>query len=309
MKSRPSICSILSTNACFGQYVACSELEILWKFVEFPTFGAAVDEFFAKVEAQKIEAQVVAQKADANKKVNRVRNAIAKQVQALDDQAAEHEEMATLLELNHEEALWAIVKEEQRKGNPLANLIHSVNFAANEVVLLLTDPHEEDMSKPAMRVPVDISMGAFANARDLHTNRKGAEFKKEKTVKASAKGLKAAEAKAEKGMKQHKITAQITELRKVYWFEKFVWFVTSEGYMCLCGRDAQQNEMLVKRYMEKGDVYVHADLHGAGTLIIKNPSGEPIPPLTLQQANNAGPALAELSDDSFPVTNHLMYTF
>ena len=50
-------------------------------------------------------------------------------------------------------------------------------------------------------------------------------------------------------------------------FEKFLWFVSSEGYLCLCGRDAQQNELLVKRHLDKSDVYVHADLHGAGRLI------------------------------------------
>ena len=32
----------------------------------------------------------------------------------------------------------------------------------------------------------------------------------------------------------------------------------------------QQNEMLVKRYLRKGDIYVHADLHGASTTILKN---------------------------------------
>jgi len=46
----------------------------------------------------------------------------------------------------------------------------------------------------------------------------------------------------------------------------------------------QQNEMLYKRYLEKDDIYVHADIHGASTCVIKNPSGESIPPLTLSQA-------------------------
>jgi predicted ribosome quality control (RQC) complex YloA/Tae2 family protein len=30
----------------------------------------------------------------------------------------------------------------------------------------------------------------------------------------------------------------------------------------LSGRDAQQNELLVKRYLRDGDAYVHADLAG-----------------------------------------------
>ena len=41
----------------------------------------------------------------------------------------------------------------------------------------------------------------------------------------------------------------------------------------LGGRDAQQNELIVKRYMREGDIYVHADLHGASSIVIKNPTG------------------------------------
>jgi len=51
------------------------------------------------------------------------------------------------------------------------------------------------------------------------------------------------------------------------------------------GRDRQQNELLVKRYLKAGDVYVHADLHGASSIIVKNTStSNIIPPRTLQEA-------------------------
>jgi len=42
------------------------------------------------------------------------------------------------------------------------------------------------------------------------------------------------------------------------------------------GRDAQQNELLVKRYLRAHDLYVHADLHGAATTIVRN--GDPSRP-------------------------------
>ena len=74
-------------------------------------------------------------------------------------------------------------------------------------------------------------------------------------------------------------------MKQVYWFEKFKWFVSSENYMVLAGRDAQQNELLVKRYMKPRDVYMHADAHGAPTVIIKNDSpDQPVLPKTLNEA-------------------------
>ena len=40
-------------------------------------------------------------------------------------------------------------------------------------------------------------------------------------------------------------------LRKPHWFEKFNWFITSENLLVISGRDAQQNEILVKRYLRQ----------------------------------------------------------
>lgn len=53
---------------------------------------------------------------------------------------------------------------------------------------------------------------------------------------------------------QEKTVAAISHMRKVHWFEKFNWFISSENYLVISGRDAQQNEMIVKRYMSKGDL-------------------------------------------------------
>ncbi len=57
--------------------------------------------------------------------------------------------------------------------------------------------------------------------------------------------------------------------RKKKWFEIFRWFRSSDGFLVLGGRDATTNEILVKKYMEKDDVFVHADIHGAPAVVIK----------------------------------------
>lgn len=36
--------------------------------------------------------------------------------------------------------------------------------------------------------------------------------------------------------------------------------------------------------MKATDIYVHADLSGASSIIIKNPTGNPVPPKTLNEA-------------------------
>jgi len=64
--------------------------------------------------------------------------------------------------------------------------------------------------------------------------------------------------------------ACIRQIRKKMWFEKFYWFVSSSGKLVLGGRDARQNELLVKRYLRASDLYVHADVHGASSIIIRS---------------------------------------
>jgi hypothetical protein len=58
-------------------------------------------------------------------------------------------------------------------------------------------------------------------------------------------------------------------------------------------------ELTLFRYLQKGDVYVHADLHGAATVVIRNnpkTQDSPIPPSTLSQAGTLAVACSNAWD-------------
>lgn len=57
---------------------------------------------------------------------------------------------------------------------------------------------------------------------------------------------------------------------KRFWFESYRWFRTEEGFMVLGGRDAATNEKLVKKHLDESDRYVHADIHGAPSVVVKS---------------------------------------
>lgn len=97
--------------------------------------------------------------------------------------------------------------------------------------------------------------------------------------------MKSAERKTKQTLKELETIKNIHKARKVYWFEKFYWFISSENYLVIAGRDQQQNELIVKKYMKPQDIYVHADVHGASSVVIKNPNGQQqVPPKTLNEA-------------------------
>ncbi|BCU68377.1 RNA-binding protein [Sulfolobales archaeon HS-7] len=58
--------------------------------------------------------------------------------------------------------------------------------------------------------------------------------------------------------------------RRKFWFEKYRWSFTRGGILIIAGRDIDQNESLVRKYLENDDVFLHADLHGAAATIIKS---------------------------------------
>ena len=102
---------------------------------------------------------------------------------------------------------------------------------------------------------LDLDFNAYANARAHYEKRKQHIVKQQKTVDANEKALKAAEKKAQQQLSQVRTKTAIQHVRKPHWFEKFNWFVTSENYLVISGRDAQQNELIVKRYLRKGGCY------------------------------------------------------
>lgn len=218
------------------------------------------------------------------------------------------------------ENIGSLIDRERRLNNPVASIISlPLKLHENTITVLLGEAEEEDededeayetdssddmdsglggsvtssMKNQNRRLAVDINLGIspFSNAREYYEERKVAVVKEQKTKQQSEMALKSAgqkiEAELRKGLKQEKPVLQ--PIRRQMWFEKFVWFLSTDGYLVLGGKDAQQNELLYRRYLKKGDIYVHADLHGAASVIIKNnPStpDAPIPPSTLSQAGS-----------------------
>ncbi|KAI8394072.1 fibronectin-binding protein A N-terminus-domain-containing protein [Radiomyces spectabilis] len=300
-------------------------------YKEFPTFDAAVDQFFSAIEAQKLELKARQQEEAALKKLESVRKEQESRVEGLLQQQMTNTRKAQLIELNLPmvdaaitiirnavasqmdwKDLEGLVKNEKKHGNPIALIIDSLKLKTNQITLMLTDPEaledeesdedesdeeedddDGDTSRSTKKEPevylvdVELSLTAFANARKYYEQKKTTASKHDKTIAASSKALKSAERKIRQDLKETKITASINKIRKPFWFEKFLWFISTEGHLVIAGRDMQQNEIIVKRYLAKDDVYVHADLHGAASVVVKNKPqavGQPIPPSTLFQA-------------------------
>ncbi|KAI9733924.1 MAG: hypothetical protein M1834_002579 [Cirrosporium novae-zelandiae] len=259
-----------------------------------------------------------AQAIEAN--LQRVEEAIAA-VNGLIGQGMDWAEIGLLIEI------------EQKRHNPVAEMIKlPLKLYENTATLLLSEAEfddyndyegdetdsayesQSDEEEPStgilkkektedkrLTIDVDLSLSPWANAREYYDQKRNAAVKEQKTIQSSTKALKAQEKKIsadlKKGLKQEKQV--LRPVREQFWFEKFIFFISSDGYLVIGGRDAQQNELIYRRYLKKGDVYVHADLEGAASIIIKNnldTPDAPIPPSTLSQAGTLAIATSSAWD-------------
>ncbi|MBL7051686.1 MAG: DUF814 domain-containing protein [Nanoarchaeota archaeon] len=67
------------------------------------------------------------------------------------------------------------------------------------------------------------------------------------------------------------------------WYMKFRYFTSSEGFLCIGGRDATTNDIIVKKHADKGDLVFHTEMRGSPFFIIKA-EGKEIPQQTKEEA-------------------------
>ena len=296
--------------------------------VDFPTFDEAAREFFSKIQGDRTATQVKQQENAAQKKLEAIRNDHAMRIQNLHKEVDLAERKAAVLSYNLNEAdaamdsvrealaagfswedLEEMIEEERADGNPVALLIDGLQLERNAITLCLDDLDAVDAvdavdaadggqprGKRTMTVEVDLGLSsAHANVEAYFEMKKRLADKARRTIESNDKALAAAEKnvlvklkKIQEAKLEQAAGGKSRTERKPYWFEKFHWFISSENYLVVSGRDAQQNEQLVRRHLRKGDAYVHAELHGASSTIVKNndPSA-PIPFMTLSEAGQA----------------------
>ncbi len=113
-----------------------------------------------------------------------------------------------------------------------------------------------------LRVNEDVKKQYVRLMKELGVLRRKVE-KAEESVKSLEDRLRKALAEEEERRKVVKV------VKKVEWFHQFHWLITSGGYLAIGGRDAQQNEKVVSKYLGAEDIFIHAVIHGGSAFVLK----------------------------------------
>ena len=126
-----------------------------------------------------------------------------------------------------------------------------------------------------VEVALDIRKNIDKNAAIYYEKAKKAKGKidgAKKIVEESKKELEKIKKKKKEilqEMEQEKEKKAKTKARKREWYEKFRWFISSSGFLCIGGKDATTNDIIVKKHCDPGDLVFHTDIAGSPFFVIK----------------------------------------
>jgi len=260
----------------------------------FNTFNEALDAFFQKKTGGKPEALGEAGETADVSETQREDHGLAfrlgKQQEALEKLEKEEERLIKCGETLYshynlvEEILkelakareagnsWQQIQEKLKKSKtPLAGLIKEIKPAPGVVVLELD----------GNRIEIDTKLNINQNAQTYYERAKKTALKVKRTQEAINQTLKLME---QGEIREKKRPQKITVKRqKRRWYEKYRWFHSSDGFLVIGGRDAQTNEEVVKKYLEKRDLFFHTQAPGSPAVIIKT-QGKEVPSSTMEEA-------------------------
>lgn len=144
-------------------------------------------------------------------------------------------------------------------------------LAKGDIEVLGWDGASGELRLSLKGVPFSISKGRGPGeaASLLYERAKELERRSEK-LRALIEATEAQIASMESGfLRRIEEGLKLSRKAEKKWYEKFRWFHSSSGKLVLIGRDSSSNELLIKRYLEAGDVVFHADIPGAPFVVVK----------------------------------------
>ena len=190
--------------------------------------------------------------------------------------------LTTIREAREENTPWETIAERfeegKEQGIEAAERVQSVDGSEGTVTLTIDDD----------TVTLRVSDGVEKNADRLYQEAKRVEGKKEgaeEAIEQTRNELEALEQRREEWeadddesdedraeededvdwLNRSSIPVRSSEA----WYEQFRWFHTSDDFLVIGGRNADQNEAIVSKYLSRGDLFFHAQAHGGPVTVLK----------------------------------------
>ena len=273
----------------------------------FDSFNAALDEYFYRLERQGAEERGGggggSQRPDFEAEIEKQKRIIEQQrgaIEGFEEQADRERERAELLYARYElvDEILSTIRSARAEGVPWDEIEAKFEAGAERGIPAAEAVVGVDGSEGTVTVEIDetevsldATTGVEKNADRLYTEAKRVEGKKEgaqAAIEDTREELEAVERRREEweadgGDDEEADDGDDEEPEEIdwlsrssipvrkddHWYEQFRWFHTSDGFLVIGGRNADQNEAIVKKYLNKHDLFFHSQAHGGPVTVIK----------------------------------------
>ncbi len=174
-------------------------------------------------------------------------------------------------------------EEEEKKLRKIGDLIYS-HYVELEELLQKVRRGEVEYDRKRKKIKVSLDGEEFELDIEKSVGENASVYyEKAKKMREKIAGVKRAILETQNKMKKEEKKEKKKKKRAKFWFEKYRWFISSEDILVIAGRDAKTNEEVVKKHLGDHDLYMHADIHGAPSVVIKS-EGREIGEKTLYEA-------------------------
>lgn len=251
-----------------GEYIDVLPIELkIYESYEkrrFDSFNEALDEYYSKLivkEAEKAE-------KEESEELKKLKKRLEIQLQTKEKLEKEIEKFRRIGDLIYEK--YSVVEQilnafkQAKERLPFdeikrrAKQIKIVKDVKPESVLIELDGYT---------VELDLNKSIHEIADRYYEKAKRAKEKLEGLLKAIEKTKE--EMKRVEELEAKKFVTSVRIVRKREWFERFRWFITSDGFLAIGGRNAQMNEEIVSKYLEDKDLFFHTQTPGAPAVVLK----------------------------------------
>jgi len=266
------------------------------KLQPYNNFNAALDEFYSRVSA--IEQATASEEIDGLKReAERLKRIITEQEKVLQEAESKTEQdrhvgdviYAHIGELQALLDKFSTGKQNGKEWKVIVSEIMAEKQAGSK-------PHMFFESLDTKNLHVNVCVDDLTFGLDLRKTLyedAAGFYERGKRAKQKLEGAQAALADSKKKLEEVEAKtrdAQATQLstpseveeelekhriKHKEWFEKFRWFISSDGLLVVAGKDAVTNEVLIKKYTEDSDIVFHADIIGAPFVVIKTEGKTP----------------------------------
>ncbi len=210
----------------------------------FSSFNEALDEFYSKIA---IESEKESEEVEKLQKRLKVQEETLKRYE---DEMLQSKEIAETMYANY--SLLERIMEDLKSGK-----------VAKEVKRFDPNQRRALLALDGKEFEIYIDKGVHGNAELYYDRAKKMKEKIDGIRVAIQKTLE--ELEKEKG----KVRVGFTVRRKREWFEDYRWFITSDGFLAIGGRNAKMNSEVVSKHLESKDLFFHTQTPGAPAVVLK----------------------------------------